>query len=108
MIIDVLNQYKEINLQIINALKNDKEDVELLEKRGEILNKMFSMDVEKNQLRRLYDDMGLKDLDMELERTIKEKMDSVKEEIRTLSRSKEANKTYSSMNRQINFFSKKI
>ncbi|SFC60685.1 flagellar protein FliT [Clostridium uliginosum] len=105
---NVFNEYKEINLKIINLIKEDKEDVALLEKREETIKKFIFLDMEKSKFRKIYEDMGLRELDRELENALKEKMISVKNDIKKLKAGKEANKGYININRNLNFFSTKI
>lgn len=99
MLIDILNEYKEINLQIINSIKNDKEDIELLNQREKIIQKILLMNPEKDEIKKLYIDMGLKELDIELEKTLKEQMDLVKGNIKKLAKGIAASKSYASVNR---------
>ncbi|AOR22907.1 hypothetical protein [Clostridium taeniosporum] len=105
---DIFNDYKEINLEIINSIKEDKEDISLLEKREEIIKKIFSLKLEKSEIKKIYKEKGLDILDKELEDVLKEKMLSVKEEIKQISKQKQANLGYVNANRSGNFFSTKI
>lgn len=41
MDIDIFNEYKEINLQIINSIKEDKEDISLFEKEMMLLRRFW-------------------------------------------------------------------
>lgn len=102
---DIFNEYKEINLKIINSIKEDKEDITLFEKREEIIKKIISLSLEKSEIKRIYSENKLDILDKELEETLKEKMLSVKKEIIRISNQKQANLRYVNANRGSNFFS---
>ncbi len=105
---DIFNEYKEINLEIINSIKEDKEDISLLEKREEIIKKIVFLNIEKSEIKKIYKEKELDILDEELENTLREKMLSVKEEIKNISNQKQANLGYVNANRSGNFFSTKI
>ena len=108
MNIDIFNEYREITLEIINSIKNDKEDISLFEKREEIIKEVLSLELDKSEIKKIYIEQKLDILDKELEYILKEKMSSVKEEIKKISNQKQANLGYVNVNRSSNFFSKKI
>ncbi|NFN92750.1 flagellar protein FliT [Clostridium botulinum] len=108
MDIDIFNEYKEINLQIINSIKEDKEDGALLEKREEVIQKILSLNLEKSEIKKIYIEKKLDILDKELECELKEKMLSIKEEIKSISSKRQANLGYATANRGENFFSKRV
>ncbi|NFR86494.1 MULTISPECIES: flagellar protein FliT [unclassified Clostridium] len=108
MNIDIFNKYKELDLQIIESIKEDREDVSLFEKREEALKNIVSLDLNKTEIKRIYLEQGLYDLDKELECVILEKMSSVKAEIKEIANKKQANLGYATANRGSNFFSKRV
>ncbi|KAI3350324.1 flagellar protein FliT [Clostridium botulinum] len=108
MNLDVFNEYKEINLEIIKSIKEDKENEALFEKREEVIEKIFCLNLEKSQIKKIYIEKKLDILDKELECVLKDKMLSVKEEIRKISSKKQANLGYATANRGSNFFSKRV
>ncbi|WP_315077703.1 flagellar protein FliT [uncultured Clostridium sp.] len=108
MNIDIFNQYKEINLQIINSIKEDREDETLFEKREEAIKNILSLDLDKTEIKRIYLEQGLYDLDKELEFILKEKMLCVKDEIKKITAKKQANLGYATSNRSSNLFSKRV
>ncbi|MBN1073445.1 flagellar protein FliT [Clostridium botulinum] len=108
MNIDIFNDYEKVNSEIIKSIKDDREDVGLLEKREEIIQKIFSLKLEKSEIRKIYIEKKLDVLDKELEDVLKDKMLSVKEEIRKISSKKQANLGYATANRATNFFSKRV
>lgn len=107
MDIDIFNEYKEINLQIINSIKEDKEDISLFEKRDDALKKILALDLDKGEIKRIYiEEINI--LDRELEIILKDKMSSVKTEIQQIASKKQANLGYANVNRGSNFFSKRV
>jgi hypothetical protein len=108
MIKEIFKQYKEIDLKIIKSLKEDEEDVKLFDERGDIIKTIVSSNFDKSELSKIYEDMKLKELDNEIEEVLKEKMDSVKKDIKKLAIGKDAVKGYAAINRSGNFFGTKI
>lgn len=108
MIKKIFEEYKEIDLKIINSLKEDKDDAKLLDERGDIIKRIVSSNIDKSELAKIYEDMRLKELDDEIEEVLKEKMDLVKKDIKKLARGKNAVKGYAATNRSGNFFATKV
>lgn len=108
MIKEIFKQYKEIDLKILSSLKENKEDVKLLEERGEIIKRIISSNVDKSEVKKIHEDMKLKDLDKEIEKNLKEKMQEVKKDIKKLATGKAATRSYAAANRSSNFFGTKI
>lgn len=108
MNLNIFNEYKKINLEIINSIQEDNENIELLEKRSEILNEIFSLELPRDELKKIYIDMGLMELDIQVEKVLKEKIEMVKSDIRKLAIGKEANRGYGAINRPKNFFSRNV
>lgn len=106
MLEDIFNQYREINLKIIELVKEDKSAITLFEKREEIIKNIFSLNLEKSEINKIYIEKGLKILDKELENILIEKMLLVKDEIKKITIQKQANLRYVNANRTNNFFSK--
>ncbi|MBN1064021.1 flagellar protein FliT [Clostridium botulinum] len=108
MNLDVFNEYREIDLEIIKSIKEDKEDEALFEKREEVIEKILSLSLEKSEIKKLYIEKKLDILDKELECVLKEKMSSVKVEIKEIANKKQANLGYATANRSNNLFSKRV
>lgn len=108
MIKEIFEHYKEIDLKIIESLKQDKEDVKLFDERGDVIKTIVSSNIDKSELAKIYEDMRLKELDKEIEEVLKEKMNSVKKSIKKLAIGKDAVKGYAAINRSGNFYGTKI
>lgn len=105
--IDTVNLYKEISLEIIDLLKNDDMDKldELLNKRQEILDK----DDEKEKLRYLLIKNGILEIDEEISRLFDESLIKVRRQIKEYKRSQQATNCYTSSNRKnLQIFYKKV
>lgn len=105
--IDTVNLYKKISLEIIDLLKNDDLDKldELLNKRQEILNQ----DDKKEQLRYLLIKNGILEIDEEISRLFDESLIRVKREIKEYKRTQQANNCYTNSNRKtLHIFYKKV
>lgn len=108
MDLSIFNEYKEINLEIIKSIKEDKEEISLFEKREEIIEKIFSLNSDRDEIRKIYKEKELDILDKELEDALREKMFSVKEEIKKIVIHKQANLGYVNASRKANLFSERI
>lgn len=105
---DIFNKYKEINIRIIKSIKNDIEDMKLLQEREQIIKEILLMKVSKEEMKNTYDEMGLRELDKKLEKILREKMMSVKNQMNNIAKSRVANKGYANVNRRTNFFSANV
>ena len=108
MNIDIFNQYKEINIQIIESIREDKEEIKLFDKREQIVNEILSINASREEVKRTYEEMELNVLDKEIDRILKEKMKNVKHRIASLAKSKAAHKSYNQVNRCGSFFYKDV
>lgn len=105
---DILNRYKQINIQIIESIRKDREEIKLFDKREQIVKEILCMNKSKKEIKATYEKMGLKELDKEVEEILKEKMNNVKVKITNLAKSKAAHKSYNQANRSGSFFYKDV
>ncbi|MDU5110472.1 MAG: flagellar protein FliT [Clostridium sp.] len=108
MILEELKKYREITLSIINGIENEEEALKLLDKRGKILEKLFSNENNREEVKKAYLELDLIALDKKLKETIEKERILVKEEIRNLHNIKNANNAYEKNRRVNNFFTAKI
>ncbi|MBS5937357.1 flagellar protein FliT [Clostridium sp.] len=108
MILEELKKYKEITLSIINVIDNEEEALKLLDKREKILEKLFSNEYNREEIKKAYLELDLIALDKKLKETIEKERVLVKEEIRNLHNIKNANNAYEKNRRVNNFFTAKI
>lgn len=108
MIRELLNEYKEITLAIINGLSNEDDALNLIEKRDVILETLFASENNREEIKKAYLEMDLMALDKELKDVIDKERMLVKQEIRNLHNIKNANNAYEKNRRNNNFFSIQI
>lgn len=108
MIIELLKEYKDITISIIDGINNEEYALMLIEKREEILEKLFAPENSREIIKKAYLDLNLMALDKELKERIDRERILVKEEIRNLHNIKNANNAYEKNRKINNFFSTKI
>ena len=106
-----INEYKQISNEILEILKYDKLENNVLEncfdKREQII-KELEENKKINEFRKIYKEK-LYDIDNEIKILFEEKMLYVKKEIAEYKRSQKGNFTYTNMNKtNFNIFSKKV
>ena len=104
----ILNQYKEISIQIIESVRSDREEIELFDKRQEIINKILNINNSNEEIKKMYEEMELGLLDKEIEIIINEKMNNIKIKMANFAKSKLAYQSYIKVNRNKSFFYKDV
>lgn len=105
----LLGQYRDISLELINSLNNDNDISGLLvEKREELLAQLKDGNFSKEELVKVANEFEL----IKIEERVMESIMTAREEVRSqiieLNKKKEANRTYGSNFKNINFINKKI
>ena len=109
MIKDKLLKYKNITEAIIVNIKNDLDVEEFMKKREEILKELIEdSNLEKEEIKKIYLELKLDNLDRDLKEEISKAIEINKEEIANIKNQKNANKAYGRNINTINFFNKKI
>ena len=109
MIKDKLLKYKNITEAIIVNIKNDLDVEEFMKKREEILRDLIEdINLEKEDIKKIYLELKLDNLDRDLKEEISKAIEINKEEITNIKNQKNANKAYGRNINTINFFNKKI
>lgn len=109
MVENILENYKKITEEIIWNLKNDIDINNLMNKREELIRKLFEDErINKDYIKDLYLSMGLLKLDEKLKLILKEEQAKVKEEMKSFHEKKNANNVYGKNINTINIFNKKI
>ena len=104
----IWNEYKNITLKIIKSIEEDKEDIQLFDNRENVIENLLNSNISKEELKLSYEEENINELDKKLEYVLKNKMQDVKEEIKKLKVSHQANKLYSNINSNKYFFSTKV
>lgn len=105
---EILEQYKDLNIKIINSIKNDEDCLALMGKREELIKKIISEKYDKSVLRSIYKEYNLAELDKSLEYVINNKLKETKQAINISVQSRQAIKGYNSTINNENFYSVKI
>lgn len=107
---ELFQKYKNISLAIISALENDDVDSmnELVSERGKVLKLISDVDVEKKELKRLYEKYDLFSIDRKINEKFQQEMDDLKQKINRVKVSKEASKSYNKVNARSVFLSRKM
>lgn len=108
MIRELLNEYENITKSIIENINNDEEALIFMEKREDILKKLFINKSNRDEIKELYLEMNLSDLDERLQIAILKEKSILKEQIKSVHKRKSANNAYEKNKMVNNFFSTKI
>jgi uncharacterized protein YktB (UPF0637 family) len=106
--IKIWDEYKSVTLNIIKSIEEDKEDIQLFDSREKVIENLLNSNFSKEELKLSYKEEKIDELDKKLEYVLKNKMQDVKEEIKKVKVSHQANKLYSNINSNKYFFSTKV
>jgi len=104
---DNVTLYKQISLEIIEAIKNDNIDIlnELFDKRQSILNESN----DKNSLKESFIKSDIVEIDNEIKNLLSKEIEKTKNEIKEHRRSTVVNNSYIQNNKEnLNIFNKKV
>jgi hypothetical protein len=104
----IWDEYKNITLKIIKSIEEDTEDVQLFDNREKVIEKLLDSKFSREELKLSYKEESIEELNKKLEYVLKNKMQDVKEEIKKVKVSHQANKLYSNINSNKYFFSTKV
>lgn len=105
---NIIEKYKRITEKIIDCIKNDKDCLELMEKRFAIIKDIASGRYNKHLLKNIYNEDKLYEIDMCLEESIKNKLKELKESINKSAKGRQVLKGYNATKNNQNFYSIKI
>lgn len=105
---EILEQYKSLNIKIINSIKSDEDCLVLMGKREELIKHIISEEYDKNILISIYKEYDLAEVDKCLEDIIKNKLKETKQAINKLAQSRQVIKGYNSTINNESFYSVKI
>lgn len=90
----ILFEYKNLTLEMIEQVNNNLEISFLLQKREKILNSIFQLNVDKNQLKKEIERLEIITYDEKLQFIVKEKMIEIRKDIKRLKQSQQAYHKY--------------
>lgn len=89
-----LIEFRNLTLELIDRVKVQGNRLYILKKREDILNRITSLDCDKEEIRKLALKLGIYDLEKELHNKINNEMNAIKKEIQQLKKSKQGNQAY--------------
>lgn len=91
-----LSEFKELTFRLIGCLENDKFDdlEELFIGRQNVIFSINNLSYSQNEFISICNELQINDVQMKLEILMKEKMQNIKKEIKTVSINKNVNKSY--------------
>ncbi|WP_052107623.1 flagellar protein FliT [Clostridium novyi] len=103
MLYDVLKSYRDLNIGIINALNEDKLDLveELLAKKDNLIEKIQSMNYEKEEFLKISNELKVMDSEKTLSDLTLAKKNQYKNEMNKITKNKNANRMYTNTRKNI-------
>nr|WP_321023697.1 DNA repair protein Rad50 [Clostridium neonatale] len=95
---ELLKEYKEITVDMIEKVNKDETISTLLEKRQSILNDISVLDINKIEIQRIIEELKINEFEEKLSNLIKNKMLETKKEIKNIKQSQIAYKKYADFN----------
>ena len=104
----ILEEYKNVTEMLIQDVKSGEMGEEFIEDREKLLNEIKSCDFDKNEFKKICEELNILDIEKEAYKVLNNEKQKVKEEIITLKKQKQANKSYGSAVGKMNFFNTKV
>lgn len=102
----LLEEYKELTLKLMSDIEEvDKLD-KLLDDRQKLLDEIEVINVDKKAFTIMAKELNLIELEEELKNKLEDQRIKVRKDLDTLRRQRQSNKSYVTINREINFFDK--
>lgn len=105
---DILKKYKEISMELIEAIKEDANIDELLDARQELLKEIVKNNLSQQEKKAIGKEFDILKMEELVKEALEKEQSKVKDEIRELHLKKQANKGYGKNINSINFFSTKV
>ena len=107
-ILNILQELKDLTLNIIKELNNDNDVNEMLKKREELVLDLIACEGDKEEKKNLYLKLGIDKDEKNLLYILEEKSKSIKDEIRNSKQRRAAFSSYSSNNNLGNLFARRV
>ena len=104
----ILEEYKNVTEMFIQAVKSGEIGEEFIGDREKLLNEIKACDFDKSELKKICEELNILNLEKEAYKVLNAEKQKVKEEIITLKKQKQANKSYGSAIGKMNFFNTKV
>ncbi len=103
-----LEEYKALTLAMIDEVKKNGQLNSLIEKRDDILKSISNLNFDKEEIRTIGKSLKLLELEQELNSSVKKEMVSIKRQIETIKKTKQANTKYNSFENKARVFNRSI
>lgn len=107
-LVEILLEYKDLTIKMIESIKGDTEIDELIKKRSKILEKISILSFDKNEVKNTVKSLGIMELENELHDLIRIAKNDVKNQLIKLQQLKVANDRYINFKSGAHIFSTKI
>lgn len=103
-----LESYKNVSLELLDKIKNDKDYEGLLEKRKNIIKNLESINFAQDEFKEIFASSGISNIEDELQKTINEEKIKIKRKINCIKITREAREKYENAQFKPTFFNKTI
>lgn len=106
----IVTQYRDCTVNIIDMLKKDdfNSAQNEVKNRRSILNKIVSINDNKEEVKVLYEKLKIKQIEVEAEKLVRDKASKIKAKLNNISINKAASSAYANLGSSARIFSKKI
>ncbi|MDB2125044.1 hypothetical protein [Clostridium paraputrificum] len=104
----ILEEYKNVTEMLIQAVKSGETGEVFIENREKLLNEIKVYNFDKSEFKKICEELEILDIEKEAYRVLNDEKQKVKEEIITLKKQKQANKSYGNAIGKMNFFNTKV
>lgn len=104
----ILEEYKNVTEMLIQAVKSGETGEVFIGNREKLLNELKACDFDKSELKKICEELDILDVEKEAYRVLNDEKQKIKEEIITLKKQKQANKSYGNAVGKMNFFNTKV
>lgn len=104
----ILEEYKKTTEMLVQAIKSGETGEVFIEDRGKLLGEIKGCDFDKSDLKKICQELDILNLEKEAYKVLNDEKQKVKEEIITLKKQKQANKSYGNAIGKMNFFNTKV
>ena len=104
----IIEEYKKVTEMFIQAVKSGDTGEVFIEDREKLLNEIKACDFDKSDLKKICEELEILNLEKEAYKVLNNEKQKVKEEIITLKKQKQANKSYGSAIGKMNLFNTKV
>jgi hypothetical protein len=99
-----LEKYRNLTLNLMEKAKDDEELSDLINKRSDILKEFDETDYDKEEFKKIVQELNIIELNNELQLTVKKEMVKIKKQIENIRATRVARNSYSKSQQQVMLF----